>query len=154
LHAAVLHGGTGSSTYAAHCRLEIERRTIPGETEAQVMGEITAITEALAAADPTFRSAVRPFLSRAAFEIGEDRPVVRTLTAAAADILGHRPDVIGEPYWMDAALLAAKGIDTVVIGPSGAGAHAAVEWVELDSVVKTAEILARTAADFSGRVGG
>jgi acetylornithine deacetylase len=56
--------------------------------------------------------------------------------------------VIGEPYWMDAALLAEAGIDTVVFGPSGGGAHAAEEWVELDTVEDVAAILARAATDF------
>ena len=49
---------------------------------------------------------------------------------------------------MDAALLADAGIETVVIGPAGAGAHAAKEWVDLASVESVAAILARTAGTF------
>jgi acetylornithine deacetylase len=49
---------------------------------------------------------------------------------------------------MDAALLQAAGIETVVCGPAGGGAHSDVEWVDLESVVKLAEILAETAADY------
>ena len=41
-----------------------------------------------------------------------------------------------------------KGEAVVVIGPSGAGAHAAKEWVDLESVERLAEILARSAIDF------
>jgi acetylornithine deacetylase len=54
---------------------------------------------------------------------------------------------------MDAALLADAGIETVVIGPTGAGAHAAREWVELDSVERVAAILAETAVRFCGEAG-
>jgi acetylornithine deacetylase len=43
LHAGVLEGGSGPSIYAARCRLEIERRTIPGETEREVVREIQEI---------------------------------------------------------------------------------------------------------------
>ena len=46
---------------------------------------------------------------------------------------------------MDSALLAAAGIETVVMGPGGAGAHAAEEWVDLESVHHLAEILVETA---------
>jgi acetylornithine deacetylase len=46
---------------------------------------------------------------------------------------------------MDAALLAEADIETVVMGPIGAGEHSAVEWVDVDSVVQMAVILARTA---------
>ena len=51
---------------------------------------------------------------------------------------------------MDAALLAAAGVETVVIGPSGAGAHAAEEWVDVESVVKLAGILAEAAIEYCG----
>jgi acetylornithine deacetylase len=151
LHAAVLRGGTGTSTYAAHCRLEIERRMVPGETEELVLAQIRAITDALAAEDDTFRASVRATLTRGSFNVSPDAPIVRSVLGAAAEVLGSAPETVGEPYWMDAALLAEAGISTVVIGPRGEGAHADVEWVEIDSVVQVADILARAAVDFCGR---
>ena len=141
-------GGTGTSTYADHCRLEIERRTVPGETEAQVLSEIRAITDALAAEDPTFKANVRAMLTRGSFEVARNAPIVNAILGAATTVLGARPEVIGEPYWMDAALLSDVGIDTVVIGPSGAGAHALEEWVDLESVNKLTDILTSAATKF------
>jgi acetylornithine deacetylase len=148
LHAAVLQGGTGTSTYADRCRLEIERRTVPGETEAQVVAEIQSIIDALASEDATFRASVRPMLTRSSFEVDRDAPIVNAVLGAATSILGNKPEVIGEPYWMDAALLSEVGIDTVVIGPSGAGAHALEEWVDLASIGTVADILATAASQF------
>ena len=69
---------------------------------------------------------------------------------AAEAVLGRPPVRTGAPYWMDTALLGAAGIDTVVLGPAGEGAHAATEWVDLESVRQTAEILVRTAREFCG----
>jgi acetylornithine deacetylase len=151
LHAAVILGGTGTSTYAAHCRLEIERRTVPGETEASALAEIQAILDSLAADDANFRARVRPLLSRGSFEARRDSSIVDAVHAAATSVLGAPPAIIGEPYWMDAALLADAGIETVVIGPTGAGAHAAKEWVDLASVESVAAILARSAERFCGK---
>ena len=148
LHAAVLKGGTGTSTYADHCRLEIERRTVPGETEDQVLAELRAITDALASEDATFRANVRPMLTRGSFEVRRDAPIVNAVLGAATRVLGATPEVVGQPYWMDAALLSAVGIDTVVIGPTGAGAHALEEWVELKSVAQLTDILAAAAKEF------
>ena len=148
LHAAVMRGGTGVSTYADHCHLEIERRTVPGETEEQVLAEIRAITDALASEDETFRATVRPMLTRSSFEVDRNAPIVTAVLDAATNVLGSKPEVIGEPYWMDAALLSAEGIDTVVIGPAGAGAHALEEWVDLQSVQHVADILAKAATEF------
>jgi acetylornithine deacetylase len=51
---------------------------------------------------------------------------------------------------MDSALLANAGVETVVIGPVGAGAHADEEWVDLQSLVELAGILAESAAGYCG----
>ncbi len=148
LHAAKLEGGTEWSAYAARCRLQIERRTIPGETEAQVVAEIQSIIDHLVAADPTFQATVTPHFVRHPFEVAATAHLVQTVERAAATVTGHTPTHIGETYWADAAFLAAAGIETVMIGPRGGGAHAAEEWVELDSLIELAEILGRTAMGY------
>ncbi|MBW3570166.1 MAG: M20/M25/M40 family metallo-hydrolase [Gemmatimonadetes bacterium] len=150
LHAATLQGGTGWSTYAASCILRIERRTVPGETEAAAVAQIRAIVDALATEDPTFRATVRPVLTRHPWEARPGSTIAQVVGRAAEGVLGRAPERAGAAYWMDASLLGAAGIDTVVFGPLGEGAHAAVEWVDLESVRETAEVLARAAVDFCG----
>jgi len=51
-------------------------------------------------------------------------------------------------YWMDAALFAAAGMETVNYGADGAGAHEAVEWADLDSVVTCAAVLTQAVIRF------
>ena len=73
---------------------------------------------------------------------------VRYLFAGAAKVRGRPPAHIGDTPWMDAALLQAAGVETVVFGATGAGAHADVEWVDVESVVTLAQILAEAALDY------
>ena len=148
LHAAMLSGGTGLSTYAPSSTVQIERRTVPGETEAQATAEIQAIVDSLEAADPDFHATVGPFFNRHPFEVSPDARIVKAVDRAAAKVLGRPARHIGDTPWMDAALLQAAGVETVVCGASGAGAHADVEWVDLESVIKLAEILAEAAVDY------
>ncbi|HEU4559216.1 MAG TPA: M20/M25/M40 family metallo-hydrolase [Longimicrobium sp.] len=148
LHAAMLHGGTGASTYAAQCKLTVERRMVPGETEEIVVGQLRAIADQLAAEDPTFRAEVRATLTRGGFEVPADAAIVRTVLDMAADVLGERPQTRGFGFWMDAAFLAEAGIETVVIGARGDGAHADVEWADVESHVQLADILARAAVAY------
>jgi acetylornithine deacetylase len=154
LHAALLSGGSGLSTYAATSTVHIERRTIPGETEAQAVAEIQALVDALAAADADFHADLRPYFVREPFEVAEDAPIVRALDAAAARVLGRSPAHIGDTPWMDAALLQASGVETVVCGPAGAGAHADGEWVDFESVIQLAEILREAAIDYCAPASG
>jgi acetylornithine deacetylase len=63
-------------------------------------------------------------------------------------MLGERPEMVGVPFWTDAALFSAAGTPSVVFGPRGAGAHAEVEWVDLDDLDRLAQILLSTARAF------
>ena len=148
LHASILQGGTELSTYAARCTLKIERRTIPGETLRQVEAELSSILDRLCAADPTFRGTLRTLLERKSFEVSSDAPLVQALDQSVLALRGSRPDHIGAAYWMDTAILAEAGVEAAVIGPAGAGAHAAEEWVDLASLEDLSAILARTAAGY------
>jgi acetylornithine deacetylase len=148
LHAAMWNGGSGLSTYAAVCKLQVERRTIPGETEAQAVGEIQAIVDALAAADPDFHATVRPYFVRDPFEVAPEAEIVRAVDAAVLQVLGRPGKHIGDTPWMDAALLQAAGVETVVCGAAGAGGHSDVEWVDVNSVIQLAEILAEAAIGY------
>jgi acetylornithine deacetylase len=91
---------------------------------------------------------VRPFFARDPFEVAADAPIVRAVDRAAASVRGKPAAHIGDTPWMDAALLQAAGVETVICGPAGAGAHADVEWVDLESVIQLAEILAETALEY------
>src|SRR6266545_257665 len=81
-------------------------------------------------------------------------PITTVSTPASArseaSIQNVWPTVAGQTFWMDASLLAEAGVETVVIGAHGTGAHADEEWVDLGSVVQLTEILARTAAAWCG----
>ena len=121
---------------------------MPGETEAQAIAEIQAIVDGLARQDPDFHATVRPFFVRDPFEVPPDSSIVQAVDRAAEKVRGRAPAHIGDTPWMDAALLQAAGVETVVFGPAGAGAHADVEWVDVESVIQLAEILAETARDY------
>ena len=148
LHAPMLRGGTELSTYAARCVLGIERRTIPGETETGVLAEIAALVEQAGAADPSFQAGVRSLLARNAFEVSPEAAIVQIVGEATARHRGQAPSLIGKPFWMDSAILADAGVETVIIGPVGGGAHTTEEWVDLGSLADLAAILAKAAADY------
>jgi len=149
-HVGTIQGGSGPSIYAARCRIELERRLIPGESADGAMADVNRLLTALGAADSTFKASARLLLDRPSFEQDPDSPLVRAVHSAATAVRGQAPAVIGHSYWMDASLLKAVGVETVMIGPAGTGAHADIEYVELDSVVRLAEILARAARFYSG----
>jgi acetylornithine deacetylase len=122
LHAAVIEGGQEYSSYPANCLLKGERRTVPGETPADVLAELEEIVAGTGA------TVSLPF-HRGPFETASDAPVV----AALHRHLGH--DVVGGvAFWADSALLADAGIPTVLFGPIVGDIHGVDEWVDLASL--------------------
>ena len=148
LHASLIRGGQELSSYPASCVLQVERRTVPGETPALVEAQIQEIVQRIGAADPTFKATVRRGLDREPMNTPENSPIARLIQQHATAIFGRTPHIVGAPFWTDAASLSQMGIPAVLFGPIGAGAHAVEEWVDLESVKRSAEIYLAVAEAF------
>jgi acetylornithine deacetylase len=141
VHASLIEGGQELSSYPARCVLSIERRTEPGESAEDFERECRALVEGIEGAQ------VRMGLVRSPFSVDPEAAVVGAVTRAAEAVTGRPAEVYGETYWMDAALIQAAGIPTVVFGPGGEGAHSVDEWVDTASVDACAEGLVLAARE-------
>ena len=122
VNVGTIRGGTQPNIVPDTCRISIDRRTLPGESEATVRKEIGTLLRRhrLAARLTTIRAGVCP-----ALETSPDLPMVRAFMQAA----GQRKP-LGVDYFCDAAVLAAAGMPSVVFGPGDiAQAHTADEWI-------------------------
>ena len=150
VHASLIRGGREISSYPERCTLSIERRTLPGETAQSVEAEMAELVRQLRDADPSFKAIVRRGLYRQPLETPEDADIAQAVQRAAVKVLGQAAPVAGVSFWTDAALLAAAGIPSLLFGPAGAGAHAAEEWVDLQSVEACAQVYLEAAREFCG----
>lgn len=148
IHCSLVSGGTELSTYPDRCVLQVERRTIPGETEEQVDNELADIMESVALGDSDFVGSTLITITRNAFEIPENAPIASAVRSAVRIVTGRDPKVTGGTGWMDSSILDAAGIPTVIFGPTGEGAHALVEWVDLASVEQCVAVYERVAREW------
>lgn len=142
-HCSLVSGGSGLSTYAESCILKLERRTLPGESPDQVIEELRRI---ISSTDE--EADVRVLLDRPPLTCSREAKIAEFLRSAVTSIVGTPPHETGVSYWMDAALFAGAGMATVDYGPAGAGAHEAVEWVDLQSVINCAAVYTEVARLF------
>ncbi len=148
IHVPLISGGSQLFIYASKCVMHVERRILPGESIEAIPGEIEAVVERLAAADPELEASSRLEILRRPFAAREDSELLPEVEKHASEVLGATPARIGHHWWEDSALFAEAGMDTLVIGPKGEGIHQDVEWVDVQSVVDLAKILARTAESY------
>jgi acetylornithine deacetylase len=151
-HASLISGGLGLSTYPDQCTLQIEQRLLPHETADDALKLWQGELARLAKRDDRFRAKVELDLFRPGFEIAKDAPIVKALQGAITHETGASALYAGMWAWMDSAILSRAGIPTVIYGTNGEGAHAAVEYVYLDSVMRCAAIYARLIMDWVDEV--
>ena len=131
-----IEGGTQPNIVPAQCVITIDRRTLPGESEASVRREIKALlrSQGLQAALGSART--EPCLP---METDPKLPLVRQLLEVASQKKG-----IGVDYFCDAAVLANGGIPSVVFGPGDiAQAHTSEEWITTRSLESVTDLLER-----------
>jgi acetylornithine deacetylase len=151
VHASLISGGTGMSTYPDQCTLSIERRTIPGETDDQVLSELQELRDRVRLARPDFDGTVTVSLAQSPSDVATSEPIVRALSAALAAC--DLPESIeGMSAWTDAALLNDAGIPAICFGPGDiALAHAAEEFVPRQEIEDATRALTELALRWTGR---
>jgi acetylornithine deacetylase len=141
LHAATITGGTGWSTYPSHCALQVERRTIPGETGDQVRRELQQLIDELARTRRAFSATLTLHTEQPPNDVPVHAPIVHALRDALCEA-ALPPSIDGLSCWTDAALFTAAGIPAVCFGPGDiARAHAAEEWIGIDELHHATTVL-------------
>lgn len=145
LHASIIKGGSGLSTYPDRCVVQLERRTLPGERASVFVAEVEAAIGRVRSRRPELDASVVPGFSQEPNAVDPSHPIVAALSDALV-ATGGDADVQGLSCWTDAALLSAAGIPAVCFGPGDiAVAHAAEEYVPVDEITRATTVLERAA---------
>lgn len=129
-----IRGGTQPNIVPNECVISIDRRTLPGETEAGVRREITRLLRAKKLKATFDNLRLSPCH---ALETDAGLPLVRELCRAAG-----RKRTVGVHYFCDAAPLAEGGTPSVVFGPGDiAQAHTSDEWISVASLERGTAML-------------
>lgn len=139
MNLAKLEGGVAFNVIPAEARLLVSLRPPPGADTKAIAAELAALVKATAPETSlSFSRDNAPFATRdlSAFEALLGEP------ARAPLDLG---------FWTEAAVLAAAGIDAVVVGPGDiAQAHAPNEWVTKSDLVKARAMFAQVFGQLRG----
>jgi len=153
VNAALIEGGSAPNMVPDRCVVDIDRRTIPGETEPEkVLAPFRALADDLRADDPAFdlRTEIRDWIPAA--ESPPDAPIAAAIRAASATQTGTVPHDVGFTGITDARFyLNDAAIPTVIFGPGDLSlAHTADESIAVDELVTGARTYARIFASFLG----
>jgi len=135
-------GGTQVNIVPDHCTIMVDRRTLPGETEAGVQHEIKSLLRSKHLAATLMDAKMASCLP---LETNHKLPLVAKFLQSARQA---RP--AGVHYFCDASVLARGGIPSIVFGPGDiAQAHTADEWISLRSLERGEHMLVNFLKSFS-----
>jgi succinyl-diaminopimelate desuccinylase len=143
-----IHAGIAHNVVPGECKIEVDRRLIPGETRESAMAEVRATLDAVSAGDPDFKYTIveDPRDDYIPANItDETSPFVQAIWDSVRDVTGQEPEYFVQ--WAgatDGRFYRLAGIDTVGYGPGGENAHGANEAVFIDDLVTEARVLAET----------
>jgi acetylornithine deacetylase/succinyl-diaminopimelate desuccinylase-like protein len=127
INVGVIAGGTQPNIVPAACRISVDRRTLPGETEKSVRAEMMAMFRRRKLRVTIASQKQAPCLP---METDARLPLVRQFFRVAG-----QKKAAGVDYFCDASVLAQAGIASVVFGPGDiAQAHTAQEWIARKSL--------------------
>jgi acetylornithine deacetylase len=124
VNVGTISGGVQPNIVPDHCKITVDRRTLPGETDAGVQREIAAFLRAKKLSTKISSAKLAPALP---LETNYKLPLVQKFLKSVGQ---SKP--LGVHFFCDAAVLSAGGIPSVVFGPGNvAQAHTADEWISL-----------------------
>jgi succinyl-diaminopimelate desuccinylase len=130
-----IHGGVKVNIVPASCTIEIDRRSVPGETKESVIESVEAAVDLAREVFPDIDAKVEIMFYADPFEVSESARVVQEVAAAVGDATGGAAELIGFRGASDARFIADAGADVVLCGPGDiALAHTARESVDLDEI--------------------
>lgn len=136
INIGVIQGGTQPNIVPDTCSIDIDRRTLPGETENTVRKEILDVLKP---------HGLKPdFLDLRgvpcdALETDPALPLVQRFMKVA-----RRRRTLGADFFTDASPLASAGIPAILYGPGDiAQAHTSEEWIDLTQLEQATEVVKR-----------
>jgi succinyl-diaminopimelate desuccinylase len=129
-----ISGGTQPNIVPAQCMIVVDRRTLPGETEASVCRELQDSLRQRKLRATITNNRTCPALP---METDPNHPLVQQMLRAM-----NRTRTFGVDYFCDASVLSHSGIPSVVFGPGDiAQAHTANEWISMRSLERGTAML-------------
>ena len=127
-----IRGGEKVNIIPASCVAEVDRRTIPGETEESVTATLAAAIELAKERFPEIDASIELAFSALPFEVPADARVVKEAFESVAEARGSATTIMGFRGASDARFLADTGADVILCGPGQIElAHTATESIDL-----------------------
>lgn len=148
----IVRGGTSINIVPDRCVIEVDRRTLPSEDNADILSQVRGVLEDLKGRGLLTGHAVRPIKEGLPFETTASSRLVRRLAAGCASV-GVPGRTEGAAWYSDAGPFSRSCREVAVFGPGSIKqAHTVDEFIDLENLALGRAVLARFLNDFADEV--
>lgn len=138
LSVGVIEGGQAVNMVPDSCWIEVDRRSLPGETTESILDPVRKALHGLDRVEIN-----SPHIAVGGMNVAEGSPIVQYLGDAVKQTTGGI-HITSAPYATDAGIYNSAGIPTVVFGPGDiAHAHTDAEFISLQQLEHASAIVQR-----------
>ncbi|MFM1651027.1 M20 family metallopeptidase [Brevibacillus sp. B_LB10_24] len=131
------------------CMTTLDIRTVPGQDHEVLKGQIEEILAVLSREDDNFKAELEIIVERPWTQTSQEEPVVRAVADSYRAITGKEPIYNGVPGSTDGTYLHLAGVPIITTGAGDRHIpHHADEYVDIDQLVETTQLYARSALAF------
>jgi succinyl-diaminopimelate desuccinylase len=132
-----INGGSGTNIVPDSCSVELDIRTLPGQSHEAIIQSIQSILDRLADNDPDFKSSISTLRTVEALETSGSEVFVQSVCAATGI---SETKAVG--FTTDGPFFAKLGAPVVIFGPGDpARCHKPNEYIEIDQLLKGKEMI-------------
>jgi acetylornithine deacetylase len=148
-----IHGGSAINLVANACKIGIDRRFLPDETDATIMKEFEEIFQELKLRNEHFKSELKHTLTFPGMEISQEEPIVKVLSQAIKEVRGEAPEIGGKLGGTDASWIYHRlGIPMVHFAPGETNkGGTSDEMVKTQDLIDATKIYALTIMEMLNR---
>jgi acetylornithine deacetylase/succinyl-diaminopimelate desuccinylase family protein len=152
LSVTTIQGGTKINVIPDLCKIEVDRRLLPGETPEAALSQIKTAIDIVKERDHQLETEINMLDEWPPMQVSPEEPVVKSLASVVEKLTGGKPKLYGKAAGTDASwLVRDAGIPTVLYGPGDPRlSHTPDENVELVKVADAAKVFAVLAGDILG----
>ncbi|MCL6454863.1 MAG: M20 family metallopeptidase [Alicyclobacillus sp.] len=153
MNIAVIQGGVKTNMVPDACKVELDFRTVPSQTHAQILRKLQELLDGIKDTDPNFRAVMKVLNDLPPIRTPVTDDFVRLVQASTAMVYGVTKSVRGMSGYTDGAAFAGAGTDAPIVIIGGGDdrlAHQTDEYIEIRQFLQSIELYKEIAKRYLG----
>jgi succinyl-diaminopimelate desuccinylase len=150
LNVTTVRGGLGMNLVPDYCRINIDIRLVPGQSDTEIMTQIKKELDVIKKRDNNFDYQLDIVQYQSAYITDPTNEFINVLQTNIQKIIGKRLPLVASGHGSAGNLIAELGIPIInAFGVNSGNEHSPNEWIDINSIIPVYTILTNSLIEFA-----